>query len=191
MNEEFVDGDVLFIDTIYNPEPGDFSKLNKYCPKGRYLLGQWHHCRDIFHVHFSNCDLFFFSHAKGKYNSIIEFMKKFERKLNLKDRSEFGPTQRKGIIWVKPSRWWTRSSMRRSFLTILLRASFNYCISKDNFYDAIFSENYFAKTRYATEKFMAGCTKYTGKKRGWYKQFCQLKPSQKLVDNLLIKPESD
>ncbi|RTK96829.1 MAG: hypothetical protein EKK64_02935 [Neisseriaceae bacterium] len=186
-----MDGDVLFIDTVYNPEPGDFCKLNKYCPKGRYLLGQWHHCRDIFHVHLSNSDLFFFCHEKGKCNSIIEFMKKFESKLNLKEPSNFGPTQRKGILWIKPSKWWMRSSMRRSFLTILLRASFKYSISKDNFYESIFAEKYFSKTRYATEKFLLGYTKYTGKKRGWYKQFFQLHPSQKLIDVLLVKPTSD
>ena len=124
---------LIFIDTIYNPRPGDFSKLNKYCPIGRYSLGQWYNCRELFHNHLANCKIFFFSYEEGKYNSIIKFMKKAEEILKIEVKSEFGPTQRKDVIWIKPSKWWTCSSMRRSFLTILLRSSLNYSFFKDNF----------------------------------------------------------
>ena len=179
---------LIFIDTIYNPRPGDFSKLNKYCPIGRYSLGQWYNCRELFHNHLANCKIFFFSYEEGKYNSIIKFMKKAEEILKIEVKSEFGPTQRKDVIWIKPSKWWTCSSMRRSFLTILLRSSLNYSFFKDNFFEAIFLEKYFSETRYATERFFSGFTKYTGRKRGWYKQFFKLKPSEKLIDYLLIKP---
>lgn len=176
--------DILYIDTLYRPIPGSFAKL-KNKADNRHEVGQWYYCRDIFHKYLHNLKLFFFSHSTSKGRSIIAFMQKIEKKLQLKDLSEYGLTQRKTIIWIKPSRWWTQKAMRRSLFTALLRTAENYSYSKDNFEEALFSHLYTKGTRCAIERFLAGYTRYTGKKRGWYKQFCDLKSEE--IDFLLVK----
>lgn len=185
-------GDILYIDTPYRPQSGCFSK-----PKGskgdRHSAGQWHFCRDLFHSLLYKANLFFFSHDLGKGHCIAAFMRKIEEKLNVQPRSEFGPTQRKTIMWIKPSRWWTEKGMRRSLFTILLRCGCSYLPNKDNFEKALLSDKYAVDTKYAINRFLEGNTVYAGKKRGWHRQFNQIeyfgKPcvTNEEIDMLLIK----
>jgi hypothetical protein len=185
MNIKF--GDVLYIDSPYRPEPGSFCKSNNM-EGDRYKVGQWYYCRDLFHHQLYNLNLFFFSHDVSKGHCVAAFMRKIEEILDVQPRSDFGPTQRKTIMWVEPSRWWTIRAMKRSLFTILLRAGSQYSPSKDNFEEALFSDPYSMVTKYAIQRFMQGNTQYTGKRRGWYRQFYENKPTQEQIDKLLIKP---
>jgi hypothetical protein len=192
--------DILYIDTAYRPEAGSFAiPVPKYSYKrigdsferidpDRYKVIQWCTCRDLFHSRLYNLKLFFFSHQTGKGRSVSEFMQKVESILEIKNRSEYGATQRKTIMWIKPSYWWTQRAMRRSLYTILLRAGNGYSPSKDNFEEALFSNFYTTKTQYAVRRFLAGNTIYTGKKKGWYNQFHNIDSNTDLVDLLLVKP---
>jgi hypothetical protein len=184
-------GDVLYIDTRYRPEAGSFAKP-KDMEGDRYKVGQWYFCRDLFHGQLYNCGLFFFSHDVTKGHCVAAFMRAVEEILEVYPKSDFGPTQRKTIMWVKPSRWWTVRAMRRSLFTILLRAGAEYNPNKDNFNEALFSDPYTMGTQYATQRFFAGYTVYTGKKRGWYNQFRIYAeygvPNEKEIDKLLVKP---
>lgn len=180
-------GDVVYIDTPYRPEAGSFCKP-KDIDGDRYKVGQWYYCRDLFHGQLYNLSLFFFSHDSTKGHCVAAFMRKVEEILNVEPCSEFGPTQRKTIMWVEPSRWWTVRAMRRSLFTILLRAGCQYSPSKDNFEEALFSDPYTMSTKYAVKRFFAGNTAYTGRKRGWYKQFYEGKPTEQEVDSLLVAP---
>lgn len=181
-------GDVLYVDTPYRPESGSFSKP-RYTNADRHKVTQWYYCRDLFHGQLLNLNLFFFSHDSCKGHCIAYFMRKVEEILDVQPRSEFGPTQRKTIMWIEPSRWWTSRSMRRSLFTILLRSGSQYSVSKDNFEEALFSDIYAMSTKPAVERFMKGNTFYTGKKRGWHRQFNDSNLTQADIDSLLVKPE--
>ena len=180
-------GNILYIDTPYRPEPGSFSKP-KDADGDRYKVGQWYYCRDLFHGQLYNLNLFFFSHDVSRGHGVAAFMRKVEEMLNVEPKSEFGPTQRKTIMWVEPSRWWTVRAMRRSLYTILLRAGCQYSPSRDNFEEALFSDPYTMSTKYAVQRFFAGNTAYTGRRRGWYKQFYENKPTNEEIDVLLVEP---
>ena len=185
-------GDILYIDTPYRPQTGSFSKLREL-NGDRYKADIWYVCRDLFHGVLYNLKFFFFSHDLGKGHCIAAFIKKVEEKLDIQPRSEFGPTQRKTIMWIKPSKWWTGRTMRRSLFTILLRCGDAYNPNKDNFEKALFSYSYAKNTKIAINRFLAGYTDYTGKKRGWYKQFSEItifgkEPiTEEEINRLLIK----
>jgi hypothetical protein len=91
-------------------------------------------------------------------------------------------------MWIKPSKWWLKYGMRRSLFTILLRAGLVYVVAKENFDEAVNGEKYLSMTKYAFSRFLSGFTKYTGHKRGWHRQFCQMRPTADEIDELLIKP---
>lgn len=175
------------LSTPYFPEKGMFGRP-KSVTNGWYRVEHWTRCREIFHNILFNTRLFFYSHHRGK--SIATFLAIVEERLNVIPRSQIGPTQRKGLIWIRPSRWWTFLGMRRSLFTILLRAGAHYTHTKPNFDEAVQKEKYLKTTLYAFNRFMEGHTKYVGRKRGWYKQFCELNPSEAEVDKLLVKPEN-
>lgn len=179
-------GDIYYIDTPYRPEAGSFSKPSDN-RGNRYKVAHWYYCRDLFHTQLYNLNLFFFSHESSKGHGIAAFMRKIEDKLKLDIRSEFGPTQRKTIMWIEPSYWWTSRAMRRSLFTILLRSACNYSPSKDNFEEALLSDPYALATKNAIKRFLSGNTHYTGKQRGWYKQFFEKQPTQEELKELLIK----
>jgi hypothetical protein len=178
---------VICVDTPYRPDKGSFARTTRVVDD-RHKVDHWYFCRDIFHNILFNLKMFFLSHESNKGSSIAAFMQRIEEKLDIQPRSEYGPTQRKTIMWIKPSKWWIKYGMRRSLFTCLLRAGSNYSISKDNLYSAIEGDKYLSKTPYAFKRFMDGNTKYTGRKRGWFKQFCDLSPTDQEIDKLLVKP---
>jgi hypothetical protein len=178
---------IVLLDTPYSPEKGSFARAKKIIGE-RHKVDNWFYCRDIFHGILWNLKIFFFSHPKGKGRRVAAFMQKIEEIIDVQPRSEYGPTQIMTFMWIRPSVWWTKYGMRRSLFTILLRAGLNYIPSKDNFKEAARSEKYLGKTPYAFERFISGFTKYAGHKHGWYKQFCDMQPTDEEVNKLLVKP---
>jgi hypothetical protein len=166
----------------YRPGPGNFAKIKHIFQDGSIMPSQWQDCREIWHSENKNLKFFFFSHPSGTGKNAARFMEKFEKKVDATP-SRMGLTQRKTISWVEPSAWW-QSSMRRSLYTILLRSAPAYKPNKDNFRQALYSNEYAEATEEAVERFLDGYTYYTGRTRGWYKQFH--KP--KNLNKLLVKP---
>jgi len=165
-------GEVLFMDTVYRPAAGSFGKPRS--DNGdRYVVCTWHSCRDIWHNQMYNAKIFFYAHEACKNKSIAAFFERVEDMLKLESPSQFGPTQKKSIMYIKPSRWWLKYAMRRSLFTILLRSSTGYDISSENFEEALRSDVYASRTSIAINHFLSGNTVYKGRKRGWYKQFCE------------------
>lgn len=171
----------LNIDTIYKPEEGSFGKC-KFIKNERFVIEQWFYCRDIFHKHEKKMNLFFFVNKKGKENNVFNFIKDFESVMNIPE-SEMGLTQRKNIIWFKPSKWWLKN-IRKYLFTILVRCGCNY---KNNIQTALFSSNHLLKTEYALNKFMQGYTICLTKKKGWCRQFKNLTNEE--IDKILIKDD--
>lgn len=182
-------GDLIYIDTQYKPSVGSFGKP-KFFDNNRYVVNTWQHCREIWHNQMYNAKIFFYVHPAAKNKSIAVFFEKIEDRLNLKIRSIFGPTQKKSILYVKPSKWWLRYAMRRSLFTILMRSSCNYDFDLDNFEDSLYSNNYANKSKMAIEHFLNGNTVYTGRKRGWFKQFGEIPVDQCDLMKLLV-PEKN
>jgi len=181
-------GDMVFIDTVYRPSIGAFGK--PHCVRfDRYVVKNWFNCREIWHNQMYNAKIFFYTHPISKIKQICSFFKIVEDKLSMADRTIFGSTQKKCIIYIRPSKWWLRYGMRRSLFTILLRSSNAYEQDADNFNEALYSNSYADKTRIAIEYFFAGNTVYKGKKRGWHRQFGDVSLDKEILKNLLI-PES-
>ena len=181
-------GDMIFIDTVYRPSIGAFGK--PHCVKlDRYVVKSWFNCREIWHNHMYNAKIFFYTHPISKIKHICSFFNTVENKLSISDRTIFGSTQKKSIMYIRPSKWWLRYGMRRSLFTILLRSSNTYDQDAGNFDDALYSNSYAEKTRIAIEYFFAGNTVYKGKKRGWYRQFGDASLDIEVLKNILI-PES-
>jgi hypothetical protein len=179
----------MLVDSPYKPSPGMFARC-KQILKDRYKIDHWLYCRELFHNHLFNLKLFFYAHARGKGAVTASFIAEVEEILDVQPRSEMGPTQQKMVMWIKPSKWWTSRGMRRSLFTILLRAGKTYKPAKNNIEEVVTSDKYLEGTSKAFFRFLEGYTKYTGHKRGWYRQFCQLKPSDEMIEKLLIRSEN-
>jgi len=145
----------------------------------RVDIMEWGFCRDWFHRHSHGIKLFFYSHDWNRGKNIAKFIFDIEKRLNIKNKTEFGPTEVPRATWVKISTFWSRKSMRRSLFTILLRIGSNY--NGKNFDDVMNSHYYVQDTKYALNRFLSGYTRYTGKTRGWYKQFGRF-DSEGIVD---------
>lgn len=170
----------------YYPTPISFANYN-YISNCTYFVRQWYKCRDLWQTRMGKPDVFFLAHESGKSKNIIEFMKVVENKLNLKEKSCYGFTQKKFIIYIKPSKWWLQKAIKKSLYTLLLRCGSNYIPSKNNFCDALQSEKYLFDTKNALNRFLSGHTNYHGKIRGWYNQFFLKKPNELELNRLLTK----
>lgn len=93
--------------------------------------------------------------------------------------------------------------MHRSLFTILLRLGQYYDIEKDNWEETMFNNPgkgedsvYLKNTEYAVRRFLAGYTKYTGWRCGWYNAFYLgggwskevMTPTKEEIRKLLVKP---
>lgn len=170
----------------YYPTPISFGNYNSY-QDGIYFVKQWYKCRDLWHTRMGKPDIFFLAHESGKSKNIISFMKKVESNLNLEQKSEYGLTQKKFIIYIKPSKWWLQKPIKRSLFTLLLRCGTNYLPKKNNFYEALQSEKFIFETKNAVLRFLSGFTNYHGRVRGWHNQFYKRNPSYKDLCYLLTK----
>lgn len=187
--EVFVNNNNKYI-TI-RPKAGTFGmvkekKVKNYLDK--WEIEKWVSCRDAFQSESSNIKKFLFVQGLNKGLNVIAFIDKVEIILGVHPKTCMGLTQRKDIIWIEPSSWWTKSGMRRSLFTILLRAGRNYKRSKDNFKEALFSIEYTKDTKFAVERFLNGYTKYQGRTSGWLNQFSWCEPSEDRIKQLLVKP---
>ncbi len=175
---------------------GSFSKIEYTKFDGTLVAKEWLFCREYFQDESNGIRRMLFCHTAHKCKNIAAFIHVVEDILDIKERSLIGPTQRYNISWLNVSSWWTKTSMKRSLFTILLRCGVNYKIKEHNFNEALFSIVYTKHTEYAVKRFLEGNTSYTGKKKGWYNQFywgggnrANFKtPSKEDVDKLLILP---
>jgi len=120
-------------------------------------------CREEFAITWNeNTTGFFFTHLADKGYSIATFLKKIEIVLKQSKFSQYAMTNRDTILWIEPSMFWKECRMKRSLLTILIRAGMIYDPMKDNFEEAIFSEKFIKSTRLAVMRFLYGFTKYIG-----------------------------
>lgn len=133
-------------------------------------------CRERFGVMWDHNTLgFFFKHPSDKGYSVATFLKKTEIILNQKEFSQFSLTNRDCLLWVEPSYFWKQCRMRRSLLTIMLRAGMVYDPKNDNYEEALFSEKHVRATRQSVMRFLFGFTSYEGpdvenqkiETRGW------------------------
>lgn len=175
---------------------GSFSKIEYIKYDGTLVAREWLFCREYFQDESTGIKRMLFCHTKHRCKNIASFISIIEDKLQIKEKTTIGPTQRYNISWINVSDWWTKTSMKRSLFTILLRCGVFYKPKEENFEKALMSSVYTRHTEYAVRRFLSGATKYTGKKKGWYNQFywgggnkvfCK-RPSDKEVDNLLIYP---
>lgn len=165
---------------------GAFSKIDYKKADGTLVALEWLYCREYFQDESAGIRRFLFCHRPNRCRRIAAFVHRVEDILELDERTEMGPTQRHNISWVKVSQWWTSTSMKRSFFTMLLRCAQNYESKTDNFEEALFSINYSKRTEPAVRRFLEGNTRYTGKMKGWYNQFKD--GTDTLAERLLVKP---
>lgn len=161
--------------------------------KSRWRVNRTHHCRDEFHRSFTHkSQNLVFCHPHNEREDLAAFIWKAEDMLKIKEHTLIGPTQRNHFTWVKVSPFWLETSMRRSFFTALLRSARAYWvrekdgIAKDNFDAALYSLFYFNQTRYAVERFLAGHTRYVGRRYGWHNVFVDKTARQ--VEQMLVRP---
>ena len=178
---------------------GSFSKVSGVAYDGAWIARRWYYCREWFHDQSHGVRRILYTHKSGKTDNLAHFIRKVERRLKVEPKTEIGPTQRKTISWVRVSPWWTNSSMKRSFFTMMLRCGQNYDIDKEDFNDALYSIAYTRETEYAVKRFLAGYTLYAGYTKGWYQAFRwgngfgyrspNSEFTKELVKKLLVRPE--
>ena len=171
---------------------GSFSKVrhsSRTCRTGEevWQANKWYFCREWFQQESQGVTRLLYSHSKHQTEDVARFIRKVENKLKLKDKSRIGPTQRSTISWIKVVPFWTKTSMRRSFFTMMLRCSQNYDWVENNFEEALLSIRYTSNTEYAVRRFLKGNVRYTGKTTGWYDEFKYR--SKEKIDRLLVKPK--
>lgn len=154
-------------------------------------------CRERFAYHFTESTSgFYFKHDPNQGDNIAKFLIKTEKILDQPVLSSFAKTNLNSILWVEPSCFWKTCSMRRSLLTLLLRAGNLYDGTKDDYEDSLFYEPYIARTLPAMKRFLFGFTKYTGPEclaagtlvlKGWKSTFEHKNESQ--VKELLVSED--
>jgi hypothetical protein len=123
-------------------------------------------CRERFAKSFvEELEGFYFCH-KSDIHNIAAFIQKTELILNQSHHSAFCYTNAEGVLWIKPSLFWRTCEMRRSLLTILLRAAMLYDRSVNNYEEALFSHELIVPTKRAIKRFLYGFTEYRGPSLG-------------------------
>lgn len=145
-------------------------------------------CRELFaSKFFLSTKGFYFKHKGGGSKNVATFISKTESVLKIRKPSKFSETNRNSILWFEPCYFWRSCRMRRSLLTILLRAGIQYDTERDNYEEALFSEPYIIPTKKAVMRFMFGFTKYVGPHfntvsmldtKGWRSVFSKLKEEE-------------
>lgn len=134
-------------------------------------------CRERFARNFDENTIgFFLKHPSDKGYNVACFLRKTECVLQQTEFSSFSETNRDTILWIEPCAFWKECQMRRSLLTILVRAGMVYDFKNDNYEEALFKQEYASPTRLAIQRFLFGFTKYNGpldnntstlERRGW------------------------
>lgn len=171
---------------------GSFARV-KGEKNGEVVADRFVYCRDYFHLKDDEVNQLLFVHRNNKTQAIISFIHKIEDILEVKEKTKFSMTQRDNIMWIGISPWWKTAAMRCSLLTILLRASQNYNLNKDNFEKALFSIDLTRYSEYSIRRFLGGYTEYMGHLEEWYRQFGTNKvfdcvmPTNETIEQLLVK----
>jgi hypothetical protein len=162
--------EVVFYDTGLYASVGAFAVCR--WSRKKYRASRFIYCREQFHrVRPTGMILF---HTNSKFvRCTVAFIKRIENELGLRERSKFYTTQRTTVFLMKTSSWWDEYSVRRSLLTVFLRAGRNYKSRKNNFNHTLYRGNYYLEsTRPAVERFMQGYTKLRSKFcGGWVSEF--------------------
>ena len=173
-------------------------KVNGFFYAGCYFITQLNGsyrmasgCREIFcshHFRKNIKDFAYMSINDNALNNIISFITDCEHKLNLSEESriKFQKTNKKGLIKIFVSEWWSETALRRQLLTALIKSASIYTAliksssihgsnryNDYNFNDIVKSSPYFSKGCFdALNKFLDGYTvitkKYAG---GWVRTF--------------------
>ena len=134
-------------------------------------------CRERFGRYWNENTLgFFLKHPADAGYSVATFLKKTELLLKETKFSEYSLTNNNTLLWIEPSQFWKCCRMRRSLLTIFVRAGMTYDPKKDNYEEVLFAEKFIKPTKTAVMRFLYGFTKYEGpsieeqptiESRGW------------------------
>jgi hypothetical protein len=145
---------------------------------------EWIDCRQRFCGLLNrNTNGFFFSHRNNDAEQIIRFIWKTEDIIQIQ-RSSFGTTNRPYATWIDLD-FWADAYLKRSLLLILIRAGLNYDPSKNNYEEALYSEEYLIKTKLAVMRFLFGFTNSLNNSNGWYSTFNEMK-STEIKKNLVL-----
>lgn len=172
---------------IFSDSRKQVSEIKQERRIGRFSISSnplvWVGCRDHFlNVFGFNATGFFVTVKSGECEKSPAFILKTEEILDIQklgfSNSKFSLTNRSYVIWIEPSLFWRECEMKRSFFSALVRAGLNYCLQKNNYEDALYSSNYFKKTKLATIRFLFGNTDFqkefngrSSKFRGWVNAF--------------------
>lgn len=172
------------------------------CDDGSFGLDMPPHkfetCRERFAIQWNETTKgFYLTHPKDKGFDIACFLKKSELILKQTEFSQYSLTNRDTVLWIEPSQFWMSCRMRRSLLTILVRAGILYDNKADNYEEALYSEKWAKPTKIAVMRFLFGFTKYSGpsienqsiETRGWKYIFeCQ---DEQITKQFLKWPEQN
>jgi hypothetical protein len=182
----------------FNPSHAPYAspKAGAFAVDGEKI--SWVKCREQFAPKFSSyINGIYFVHEKDKGESVAAFILQAEKVLGVsyKDRSAFSKTNKDCVIWVNVSPFWKECELRRSLLTILLRAGMNYSIEENNFSKTLFSNLYVKQTEMAIKRFFFGFVNFRGQmvmalnrtnRKGWVNIFKDA--GVKDVKKILVKP---
>ena len=90
-------------------------------------------------------------------------------------------------MWINPSQFWKGCKMRKQLLSILLRAGSKYDPDKDNYEEALYTQEYIKGTKSAVMRFLFGFTEYTQNVCGWERAFRAKTDSE--IRKLLVCPD--
>jgi len=129
--------------------------------------------------------------AQSRVRDVATFLRQIEKKLKLRKFTRFGRTNLPGVLYLKPSEFWTKDKMRVSLMTLLLRCGRHYRRNKENFKRALFSDAYAKRTKVAIERFMRGNTYYQESVGSFYEGWLSAFRKQKKVQvNKLLKKKA-
>lgn len=149
--------------SLSRAETGNYAplKLDKRKPPTRHRTEYWSYCREKMDGRKWTSIVFCHKRSEGKH--VAAFIRRIEKKLQIPKLSTCGPTNRKGIMWIKVSPFWRSTKMRKSFFTALLRASLVYNPNKfGTWTKALTKTKYFKPTAFAVKRFLQGYTGWNG-----------------------------
>jgi len=172
-----------------NIKVGSFARLSK-----KSVISNWVYCRESFHNDSTSMNQLLFCHSKDKGKNIACFINELEDRLKHKNKTVCGPTKFNKVMWINPSSFWKKQTLRRSLFTALLRAGQKYNPAINNFETALFSHEYIRQTRNAVEWFLKGNTWYSknDSNNQWKSTFVGLSTEEvkKLLSKKPVKKES-
>ncbi len=153
-----------------------------------FTAGKWESCRESFQYRYNEDhfkEVMFKTTFPGRTEAFLEMT---QDKIGLKDKDRLTvhKTQYKQVVLIKLSEWW-QVPMRFNLLTILLRASRNYTITRGDFWGTLENNRYLGNQE-AFTRFMDGYTVYKGKRigKGWRSMLGSKKGES--LEKLLVKP---